>query len=86
MTFDWYRIINRTEFEASGLVSKSVNLIMGTLGRKTALVTRGNYTCVTVDGVMLSADLSGTDPFIFGNRAVYVDDAGDIWFGVLNEG
>lgn len=82
MIFDWYQIINRAEFEASGLVSKEVEAIFEGIGQKTVLVTRGNYVSIVIDGVMLSVGMAGQNPFLFGGHAVYLDQNDDIWLGV----
>lgn len=82
MIFDWYKILNRGEFEAAGLVSREVDVILEGIGQKTVLVTRGNLVSIVYDGVMLSIGLSGSNPFIFGGYAAYLDQNDDIWLGI----
>ena len=82
MTFDWYKIINKDEFEASGLVSKEVEAVLDGIGEKTILVTRGNLISLVVDGIMISVGLGGANPFVFGGYGVYLDSNSDIWLGV----
>lgn len=82
MTFDWYKIINKTEFEATGLVSRKLDLFLEGIGQKTVLVTVGNYFSFTVDDVMLSLNMSGENPFIFEDRAIYIDENDDVFYGV----
>lgn len=85
MIYDWYKILNRAEFLATGLPSRTVELILGDLGLKEILVTIGNYFSITYDDVMLSIELDGKNPFEFEDRAIYVDAADDVWLGIKNE-
>jgi hypothetical protein len=82
MIFDWYKVLNRAEFEAAGLVSKEVEMILDGVGQKTILVTKGNVYSILVDGVYLSIGLGGKNPFVFGGYAVYLDSNDDIWMGI----
>lgn len=82
MTFDWYKIINRGEFEATGLVSREVELLLDGIGLRTVLVTCGNYYSIIYDGVMLSIGMAGNNPFVFDGYAVYLDVNDDIWLGI----
>jgi len=84
MTFDWYKIINKTEFEATGLVSRELEVILEGVGAKDVLVTVGNYFSITIDDVMLSINIGidGVNPFVFEDRAVYLDSANDVWYGI----
>lgn len=82
MIFDWYKLINKTEFEATGLVSRSLDIVLDGIGRVTVLVTVGNYFSITYDGVMLSIGITGENPFVFEGYAVYLDSNNDVWLGV----
>lgn len=83
MTFDWYKIANLVEFQESGLVSKSVNVTLQGVGAKAFLLTKGNMVSLTVDGVMLSLDVMDENPFVFQERALYLDANDDLWYGIL---
>jgi hypothetical protein len=83
--YDWYRVINLTAFENTGLVSRNVQVILGQLGLKNILVVKGNLISILYDDILLSIDLNGKNPFEFENHAVYVDDSYQIWLGILNE-
>jgi hypothetical protein len=83
MTFDWYQVFNLDEFEATGLVSRELTLILQGIGSKTFLITHGDLTSLTVDDTMLSIGLTDDNPFVFNSRAVYVDQNRDVWFGIL---
>lgn len=82
MTFDWYKLLNRGEFEASGLVSKELDVILDGVGQKTVLVTKGNLYSIVIDGVMLSIGVTAANPFVFEGYAVYLDSNDDMWLGI----
>jgi hypothetical protein len=82
MIFNWYKIINKEEFESTGLVSREITVILQGVGAKTVLVTKGNVLSLTVDDVMLSTEITGENPFVFQERAVYLDVNKDLWYGV----
>lgn len=83
MQFKWFKIINKTEFEATGLVSRELDLIFDGIGAKTVLVTIGNYFSITIDDVMLSIGMKEENPFIFEERAIYIDANQDVYWGIL---
>lgn len=85
MNFDWYKIINKTEFEALDLVSKEVEVILDGIGLSTILVTKGNLISLVYDGVMVSIGVTEDNPFVFDGYAVYLDENNDIWLGVVVE-
>lgn len=83
--YDWYKIINKTEFEATGLVSREVEVIFDGLGVKTLLVTSANYFSIMFDDVMLALAVNGANPFEFESKAIYLDANQDVWVGILVE-
>jgi hypothetical protein len=80
--WNWYFIINEQEFLDTGLPSKEVTSFLTGIGQKTFLVTRGNVTSITVDDVMLALGVTNDNPFVFGSRAILLNDDGDIFYGV----
>ena len=82
MTYDWYRIVNKEEFEATGLVSREVDFILEGVGLKTFLITVGNLFSLTVDDVMMSVGVTDDNPFAFGERAIALDNDGWVWWGI----
>ncbi len=81
--FDFYKIINKAEFEAEGLKSREVTVILEGLGQKTVLVTKQMLFCLVYDGAILPVNLDGADnPFEFEGYAAYIDDADDVYLGV----
>ncbi len=85
MIFDWYKIINRAEFLATGLVSRELQVVLEGVGVATVLVTVGRHFSLTYDGVMLSLGVTEANPFSFDGHAIYVDDNDDVWLGIEAE-
>ncbi len=86
MIYDWYKIINKTEFEASDIESKELTLTLTGKGTKDFLVTKGNYISILVDDIFLSLNLNEKNPFEFEDMAIWLDvDTQDIWVGYLHE-
>ena len=83
--YDVYKIINLDDFEDTGLVSRKVSGLFGTLGLKEVLVTKGNLVSITFDDVFLSLDLNEKNPFEFEDHAVFLDPNNDIWLGIKSE-
>lgn len=82
MIYDWYNIVNKTEFEASGLVSQELELNLEGVGQKSILVTKGNLVSLVVDGIIISLGLSDANPFAFGGYAIYLDASNNVWLGI----
>ncbi len=85
MTYDWYKIVNLAEFEALDLVSKEYEFILEGVGLKTVMVVKGRLVGLVYEGVLLSIGVTEDNPFEFEDLAVYLDAAGDIHLGILNE-
>jgi hypothetical protein len=83
--YTWFKVFNKTEFEATGLVSKSYTAILQGVGQRTILATKGNYLSVLFDDVFLSINMNSRNPFEMDERAVYLDANNDVWVGILNE-
>lgn len=82
-TYTWFLIFNLTEFEALGIESKEYEYVMGSLGLKTILVTKGNAVSLTFEGIMLSVNLNDVNPFEFEDYAVFLHpDTDDVYLGV----
>lgn len=85
MAYTAYKIFNRTEFEATGLVSKRFTLNLEGVGESDILVTRANLIGVTYDGVYLALGLENMNPFEFEGYALYEDENHDVWLGIEQE-
>ena len=81
MTYNWYKIFNKAEFEATGLVSREVQLALEGIGIATFLITQGNLLSLTYNGVMLSIGVTDANPFAFDSNAIYLDANDDVWWG-----
>lgn len=87
MIFDWYKIFNLSAFLQANLVSRTYTLDLEDRGLQSFLVTNGNVVSVTFDGVILSIGMADANPFIFDNRAIFLDsDTQDVYVGYPNEG
>jgi len=86
MTFNWFKIFNKTEFLATGLVSRTLSLNLEGVGQKKILVTFGNLIGVAYEGVFLTLTEGGDNPFIFEGHALYIDSNNDVFIGFeINE-
>lgn len=81
-TYTWFKIFNRTEFLATGLVSRTYTFVLTGFGQKDILVTLGNALGITYDGVYLPIELNDLNPFVIDERAVYVDQNDDVYLGI----
>lgn len=82
MTFNWYKIINREDFEDSGLVSKELEVLLEGVGVVDVMVTKGRFYSLIYNGVILSLGVTEANPFIFDGYAVYLDANQDMWLGI----
>lgn len=80
--YNWFKIINKTEFLATGLVSRTVTLNLEGIGQRDILVTIGHRLGITYDGVLLTPELNGLNPFAFDGYAAYIDANNDVYLGI----
>lgn len=83
--YDWYLIINRAEFLATGLISRELEMTLEGVGNTTFLVTAGNVLSITEGEVMLSVGAAGDNPFYFQDRAIFLDENENVYWGVIKE-
>lgn len=81
MAAEWYKLFNKTEFEATGLGSRTLEVELEDRGTEIFLVTKGNTLAVTYLDVMLEVMFASKNPYLKGGYAVYLDDQNDVWFG-----
>lgn len=83
MSFYWYNIFNKAAFEATGLVSRTLNVQMEGRGLEKILITHGNTIAVTHEGTLLPISFLGANPYIVSRdgKAIYLDDFGEVWLG-----
>ena len=82
MGWNWYELFDRAEFEATGLVSRTLTVILSGLGEKEILITRGNLLGILIDDVFLAVSLDENNPFIRSGYGILEDEEGKIWLGV----
>lgn len=83
--YQWFKIFNTAEFDALGLVSRTLNLNLEGRGELEFLVTKGNLYGITHDGIFLALEQSDENPFEFESRAIYRDENNDVFWGFLVE-
>lgn len=82
MIYDWYKLFNLDEFNATGLTSQTKTVILEGRGQKEVSIFKGIGVSIMYDDVFLTMDLNDKNPFTFENKAVYVDGNNDIWLGI----
>jgi hypothetical protein len=86
MIYDWYMLFSLPEFLATGLVSKTIDVVLDGVGEKEILVTRGNEIGIQYDDVFMMIDFEGRNPLsVQGDLftyAVYKDSDHNIWLGI----
>jgi hypothetical protein len=85
IAYDWYKIFNKTEFEALNLVSKVYTLSLEGIGQKDILVTSGISIGMLYEEVFLSLNLNDKNPFEFEDHAIYIDEDDDVFLGIAIE-
>lgn len=85
MTWTWFKIFNLSEFNATGLVSRTYTVVFDGIGQKDILVTKGNLVGVTYDGVYLGINLNDQNPFELEGLKVYVEPGtNDVYLGIAS--
>jgi len=80
--YQWFRVFNKTEFLALGLVSRNYILTLEGIGQKEILVTKGSEVGITYNGVFLLLGLNENNPFEFDGHAIYIDANDDVYLGI----
>jgi hypothetical protein len=81
MNYQWYKIFNQGEFDVKGLVSQEITLELEDRGFTTFLITKGNTYGITVDDIFIPLRFNGENPYVFQNKAVYVNEDLDVFLG-----
>lgn len=81
MTYDWYKLFNKVQFEADEVPSRTLTLPLEGRGNVTFEIFKGNYLSILYDGMFLPVQFQGQNPYPLGSYAVYKDGNDDIWFG-----
>lgn len=81
MTFDWYMLFSKTDFEALDLVARVLTVQLESRGRVQFLITKGNTLAVTYLDQILPVSFLDANPYTKGGYAVYLDASHNVWFG-----
>lgn len=79
--FKWFKIFNITEFNATGLYSKTETFNLEGIGQKSFLITKGNEYGITYEGIFLAVDMNDNNPNEMDDCAIYKDANQDVWWG-----
>ncbi len=82
MIYNWFYIINKNDFDDTGLVSQELTLELENVGQKTILVTKGIMLGITYEGIFLPLQLNDENPFEFEDHAIQIDDDDNIFLGI----
>ena len=80
--YTWFKIFNKVEFLALGLISKTYTWDLEGIGLKEILVTNGQGIGMVYDGVFLPLQLNDANPFAIDQRAIYIDANNDVFLGI----
>lgn len=81
-TYNTYKIINLDEFEATGLISRTVQAVLSGIGLKDILVTNGNLVSILYEGVFLCLNVNEKNYLEFDGHAIFVDPNNDLYLGI----
>jgi len=81
-TYNTYKIVNLDEFEATGLVSRTIQAVLSGVGLKNILVTKGNLLGITYEGVFLALNVNEKNYLEFDGYAVFLDELNDVYLGI----
>lgn len=82
MSYSWYKVFNKIEFEATGAFSSKLNVILTGIGQREVLITQGNTIGVTYEGTLLPVGFFGANPYTRDGKAVYLDTDQNVWLGI----
>lgn len=82
MIFKWYKIFNLTDFEATGLVSRTVTLFLQDVGLKDILITKGNFVSMLYEDTFLPINFLDKNPYSTNGYGIYLDADQDVWLGI----
>lgn len=82
MTYTWYNLFVLTDFLATGLVSRVLQVNLETAGQKDILITKGNEVGIVYENTYLILNMRGDNPYTRDNIAVYLDPDQNVWLGI----
>lgn len=81
-TFNFFNIFNATEFLALGIPSRTITPDLIGYGPTEILIVHGIALGIVIDGIFLSLNLNGVDPFYYEGYCIRIDDNSDVWVGI----
>lgn len=81
MNYDWYKLFNLLEWQAEGLVQRSLTVDLEGRDRMTFLINQGNTTSVAFDDKFLPIAFLDQNPYVHEGAAIYRDANDDIFVG-----
>lgn len=85
-SYTWFYLFNAAEFEALGLISRTITVNLDGIGLKKVLITKGSKLGITYEGVFLAIGTADRNPFSIDGLAVYRDELDQVWLGFLEAG
>lgn len=82
MIFDWYKLFNLEDFEATELASRELIVSLEGIGRTSVLISFGNTISITYNETFLPLNLPNRNPYIEEGYASYIDENEDVWLGI----
>lgn len=81
-TYNTYKIFNLDEFEATGLVSRTIQAVLSGIGLKEILITKGNLFGILYDGVFLCLNVNEKNYLEFDGHSIFIDENNDVHLGI----
>lgn len=81
MAYDWYKLFNKSEFEAENIPARTLLVQLDDRGVETFEIFRGNYVAVMYGDAFLPINFLDQNPYAQNGYAVYRDPNDDVWFG-----
>lgn len=81
MTYKWYNLFNLDDWLETGLVSRTLSVVLDEIGPKEILLTQGNETGLVIDDTFLAVEMGGDNPFWRDGWGVFIDEDSNIWLG-----
>lgn len=82
MNYNWYNLFNYTEFQDTGLVSRTLSVNLEGIGDVEILITRGNTVAIQYEDAFLPVEFVDRNPYVQGTYAVYLDGDNNVWLGI----
>ena len=82
MIYNWYQLFDLSDFEAEGLVSKTLDVELEGLGRQEILITKGNTVAISYDDAFLPVNFLEMNPYENNGYAVYLDSNDKVHLGI----